>query len=217
MEGEGEAAAANLRMRSADGTSTEHLTKRQIRALRDQTNGHPAERTGDPKAAEDTVQALMLRGVRRMPHPDLAMKALRAAGANTPVQADLSLVNQLAGVRLKGDQTSKLMPAPELSLNNPQGTDAAEAGAAHRVRNVAPAQQQNLFAQAQTEPGTQTDLGNVESAIRIMKEKELKAAPLPPGASVTGYLYYPVGDYDRAKVQLMDVAAQDLESFLVDF
>lgn len=65
--------------------------------------------------------------------------------------------------------------------------------------------------------GAQTDLGNVESALRIMKEKELKAASLPTGASVTGYLYYPVGDYDRARIQMMDVAAQEPESFFVGF
>jgi hypothetical protein len=34
---------------------------------------------------------------------------------------------------------------------------------------------------------------------------------------VTGYLYYPVADYDRAKIQMMDVAAEELESFLVEF
>lgn len=65
--------------------------------------------------------------------------------------------------------------------------------------------------------GAQTDIGNVESAKKIMFEKELKAARLTPGASVTGYVYYPVADYDRAKIQMMDVAAAEPESFLVEF
>ncbi len=65
--------------------------------------------------------------------------------------------------------------------------------------------------------GAQTEVGNVESARKIMVQKELKPAHLTPGASVTGYLYYPVADYDRAKIQMMDVAAEELESFLVEF
>ncbi len=65
--------------------------------------------------------------------------------------------------------------------------------------------------------GAQTDLGNVESAKRIMIDKELKGAKLTPGASVSGYAYYPVGDYDRAKINLMDVAAGEPESFMVEF
>jgi hypothetical protein len=63
----------------------------------------------------------------------------------------------------------------------------------------------------------QTGVGNVESAKKIMIEKELKAARLPSGASVSGYVYYPVGDYDRAKINMTDVAAEEVESFLVEF
>ena len=65
--------------------------------------------------------------------------------------------------------------------------------------------------------GAQTAVGNVESARKIMIDKELKNARLAAGASVTGYVYYPVADYDRAKIQMMDVAAEEIESFLVEF
>jgi hypothetical protein len=65
--------------------------------------------------------------------------------------------------------------------------------------------------------GKQTDVGNVESAKKILAEKELKPAKLTPGASATGYLYYPVADYDRAKIQMMDIAAEEAETFLVEF
>jgi hypothetical protein len=64
---------------------------------------------------------------------------------------------------------------------------------------------------------SQTGIGNVESAKKIIVEKELKAARLAAGASVTGYVYYPVADYDRAKINMMDVAAEETESFLVEF
>ncbi len=65
--------------------------------------------------------------------------------------------------------------------------------------------------------GKQTEIGNVESAKKIMIEKELKGARLTPGASVSGYVYYPVADYDRAKINMTDVAADEVESFLVEF
>jgi len=65
--------------------------------------------------------------------------------------------------------------------------------------------------------GSQTGVGNVESARKIMVDRELKAARLTAGASVTGYVYYPLADYDRAKIQMMDVAAEEIESFLVEF
>lgn len=65
--------------------------------------------------------------------------------------------------------------------------------------------------------GAQTGVGNVESARKIMVDKELKGAKLTPGTSVTGYVYYPVADYDRAKIQMTDVAAGEIESFLVEF
>lgn len=65
--------------------------------------------------------------------------------------------------------------------------------------------------------GAQTDVGNVESATKIIHARELKAARLTPGASVSGYVYYPVADYERAKIQMMDVAAEEMESFLVEF
>jgi hypothetical protein len=61
------------------------------------------------------------------------------------------------------------------------------------------------------------NIGNVESAKKIVVEKELKGARLAAGASVSGYVYYPVGDYDRAKINMTDVAAEELESFLVEF
>lgn len=65
--------------------------------------------------------------------------------------------------------------------------------------------------------GAQTSVGNVASATKIMAQRELGGGKLAPGASMVGFLYYPVADYDRAKVQMTDVQADELESFLVDF
>lgn len=99
----------------------------------------------------------------------------------------------LDGLTLRRRDSSE--PAPRLSAKDAAASLAAKAGSG----------------------GSQTRSGNVESAARIMLEKELKGAKLPPGGSVTGYAYYPVADYERAKVQMLDVAAGEMESFLVEF
>ncbi|HYB98303.1 MAG TPA: hypothetical protein VEC57_04135 [Candidatus Limnocylindrales bacterium] len=65
--------------------------------------------------------------------------------------------------------------------------------------------------------GKQTNIGNVASATKIMTEKALAGARLGPGASTAGYVYYPVGDYDRAKVTMTDVETGELEGFSVEF
>ncbi|HYC56453.1 MAG TPA: hypothetical protein VEL28_16090 [Candidatus Binatia bacterium] len=65
--------------------------------------------------------------------------------------------------------------------------------------------------------GKQTNIGNVASATRIMTDKALKGAKLGPGGSTGGYVYYPVGDYDRAKVTMTDVETGELEGFSVEF
>jgi len=65
--------------------------------------------------------------------------------------------------------------------------------------------------------GAQTELGNVASARKIMLDKALKGGKLAPGASTSGYVYYPVGDYDRAKLNMTDVSSGEAEGFLVEF
>jgi hypothetical protein len=61
------------------------------------------------------------------------------------------------------------------------------------------------------------DLGDVAAAVRILPEKEIKPARLKPGASVAGYMYFPEGDYDRARVTMTDVATGETEGFMVEF
>jgi hypothetical protein len=100
---------------------------------------------------------------------------------------------ELGGLSLRRRDSSD--PAPRLSAKEAAAQLVAKAGSA----------------------GSQTGVGNVESAGRIIVERELKGAKLPPGASVTGYVYYPVADYERARIQMLDVAAGEMESFLVDF
>jgi hypothetical protein len=60
-------------------------------------------------------------------------------------------------------------------------------------------------------------LGDVDAAGQAIRGKELQAAKLAPGASVSGYLFFPVADYERASIRMLDVAAEETESFLVEF
>jgi hypothetical protein len=60
-------------------------------------------------------------------------------------------------------------------------------------------------------------LGDVEAASRLLPEREIKKARLEPGKQVSGYLYFPDGKYDRARVTMTDVATGETEGFLVEF
>jgi hypothetical protein len=73
-----------------------------------------------------------------------------------------------------------------------------------------------LAAKAGSE-GAQTEIGNVASAKKIMLDKQLKGGKLNPGANVSGYVYYPVGDYDRAKLTMIEDETGEAEGFLVEF
>lgn len=61
------------------------------------------------------------------------------------------------------------------------------------------------------------EIGDVSTASRVMRERRLPSGRLEPGASSSGYLYFPTGDYDRAKILLTDVRTREIEGFLVEF
>ena len=67
---------------------------------------------------------------------------------------------------------------------------------------------------ASQDPGA---VGDIASAAGIMRNRALAGGRLAPGARLSGYLYYPTGDYDRAKLTLLDVALGEYEGFLVEF
>jgi hypothetical protein len=60
-------------------------------------------------------------------------------------------------------------------------------------------------------------LGDVDAGSRLLAEREIKKARLEPGQSVSGYVYFPDGDYDRARVNVTDVATGETEGFVVEF
>jgi len=61
------------------------------------------------------------------------------------------------------------------------------------------------------------DLGDLAAASRIIPEREIKAARLAPGQTVEGYVYFPAGDYERARLTMTDVATGETEGFMVEF
>jgi hypothetical protein len=65
--------------------------------------------------------------------------------------------------------------------------------------------------------GATEELGDVAAAERIIPARELKAMRLLPGATLSGYMYFPDGDYDRARITMSDVATGETEGFLVEF
>ncbi len=65
--------------------------------------------------------------------------------------------------------------------------------------------------------GKNPDIGDVAAAARIIEKGEIRAARLPPGAQLSGYLYYAVGDYDRATLRVVDVATGETEGFMIQF
>lgn len=61
------------------------------------------------------------------------------------------------------------------------------------------------------------EIGDASAAARIMKSRRLQRGRLEPGAVSSGFLYFPTGDYDRAKILMSDVRTGEAEGFLVEF
>ncbi len=60
-------------------------------------------------------------------------------------------------------------------------------------------------------------LGDIDAAAGKVKELRLRPVRMNPGLLHSGFLYYPLAEYDRARLTLIDVATGETEGFLVDF
>jgi hypothetical protein len=65
--------------------------------------------------------------------------------------------------------------------------------------------------------GADPSLGDINAAKGLLAEKAIAGGRLSPGASREGFAYFPLGDYDRARLSLVDAATGESESFVVDF
>ena len=60
-------------------------------------------------------------------------------------------------------------------------------------------------------------VGDVAAARKAMAEKSLAGGRIAPGIVREGFVYFPLGDYDRARMSMIDVATGEREGFVVDF
>jgi hypothetical protein len=82
---------------------------------------------------------------------------------------------------------------------------------------VAPLTPADAYARLAAEAGANPSIGDVNAARGLLAEKALAGGRLSPGASREGFVYFPLGDYDRARLSLIDAATGESESFVVDF
>jgi hypothetical protein len=61
------------------------------------------------------------------------------------------------------------------------------------------------------------ELGDVAAAGRLLRENALAGGRLAPGSTRSGFVYYPLGDYERGRLLMTDVATGEAEGFAVDF
>ncbi len=62
-----------------------------------------------------------------------------------------------------------------------------------------------------------SELGDVGRAVKVIPSRAVRAKRLGPGETVEGFLYFPLAQYDRARILMIDSATGETEGFLVEF
>ena len=65
--------------------------------------------------------------------------------------------------------------------------------------------------------GADPSVGDVTAAKTLLAEKAIRGGRLAPGAKRDGFVYFPLGDYDRARLSITDSATGEAEAFMVYF
>lgn len=65
--------------------------------------------------------------------------------------------------------------------------------------------------------GANPSIGDVNSARGLLAQKAIVGGRLAPGATREGFVYFPIGSYDRARLSFIDSATGEAESFVVYF
>jgi hypothetical protein len=60
-------------------------------------------------------------------------------------------------------------------------------------------------------------VGDVDAAKNLLAKKAIAGGRLAPGTTREGFVYFPLGDYDRARLSFIDSATGEAEAFVVYF
>lgn len=88
-----------------------------------------------------------------------------------------------------------------------------------RVEALSPEEAAARIARAPTQPGAQAWAAplSVEAIAASLRTALLTATEVKPQAQTSGYLYFPLADYTRARVVLTERESGEAEGFLVEF
>jgi len=143
---------------------------------------------------------------------EVQMEAVRGFASVLDFDADLSAGGVLPVHVLIRNQTRRAYDF------QPSDIVLTVAGGRTRVQQLSPTE---AYARISSEnSGTtaeQQSLGDLTAARTLLAQKALGGGRLAPGAKIEGFVYFPLGDYDRARLSMTDVATGEAELFVVDF
>lgn len=179
--------------------------------------GEVRRRTAESAPAQESA-------VAQAPSPPLStprVAPLPAAGASLDVQMEavrgfasvLDFDVDLGGAGVLPVRVSLRNGTRRAYELDPTAIVLNVSGQRTRVAPLTPADAYARLAAA----GANPSLGDVNAARGLLAEKSLAGGRLSPGASREGFVYFPLGDYDRARLSLIDAATGESESFVVDF
>jgi hypothetical protein len=185
---EGRLATGEVRRRTAESAPTQESTAAQAPSPAPSTPG-----VAPPAAASASL--------------DVQMEAVRGFASVLDFDADLGGAGVLpVRVSLRNGTRRAYDFDPTAIVLNVSGQRT-------RVAPLTPADAYARLAAA----GANPSLGDVNAARGLLAEKALAGGRLSPGASREGFVYFPLDDYDRARLSLVDAATGESESFVVDF
>ena len=139
------------------------------------------------------------------------LEALRGFASVLDFDADLSATEVLPVKIIVRNGTRR---AYDLDTG---GITVGVSGSRAKVHALTLEQTQQRLARSAGGSGDGGDIGDITAAKALMAKKAFVGGRLAPGASREGFLYLPLGEYDRARLSMTDVATGESEGFVVDF
>jgi len=189
---EGRYATGEMKRRDAPTAATEGATSAEVGAAPPQHSASDAAGSAAAASGGLDVEMVPLKGFAAI----LDFEADLSAAGVLPVK--VSIVN---GTRRAYDFDPATIAMRRRGAR--EQVEPLDADAAHERLTAAAA------------GGVQ--LGDIAAAERALREKALQGGRLAPGAQRSGFVYYPLGDYDHARLVMTDTATGEAEGFAVDF